>query len=716
MKPRRIVLLAPLIPTLLVVALVVAACAGEETTTTTQAVTATTQATTTTTETTTTTTAIGETTSATITGQPSARVGHMMVEDPTGSGLIMFGGAGASASLNDTWAYDPAANTWTELHPTGSLPSARWGHAVVCDPATGQVILFGGWDWSTGTVFNDTWAYDPATNTWTDLQPAGSLPPARSGPMVYDPVSGKVFMFGGCADAMDPSTYLNDTWVYDPAANTWTELHPTGDLPPARNGHMMVYEPDSMQVILFGGAGASASLNDTWAYDPAANTWTELQPGGSLPPARWAHAMVSDPPTGKVILFGGCADVMDPSSFLNDTWAYDPAANTWTELQPSSDLPTARNGHSMVYDPTGGKMILFAGQDGELNALDDTWTYDPAGNTWTTSLAATTATVAGLPVIYLAGPAYDPANGRVTFFGGWNGVAINGNTCAYNLATNTWTTLNPGGSKPTRRCGQVMEYDPASGRVIMWGGYEPTIDTWAYDPAANAWTNLHPAGDAPSARNGARMVYDPSSGRMILFGGRVGETECLGDTWAYDPEGNTWMELHPTGSLPSPRDAYSMVYDPTSARMVLFGGRSYDPVPETLYNDTWAYDPAANTWTELHPTGSLPSPRHASTVWDPSSGKIILFGGAVHPSINDTSTYDLVFDTWAYDPAANTWTELHPVGGIPSALGEMVYDASTSRVILFASMGKNPKPVNETWAYDPAANTWTELHPTVSVP
>ena len=43
--------------------------------------------------------------------------------------MIMFGGGGEAASYNDTWAYDPAANTWTELSPPGSPPASR-GYAL----------------------------------------------------------------------------------------------------------------------------------------------------------------------------------------------------------------------------------------------------------------------------------------------------------------------------------------------------------------------------------------------------------------------------------------------------------------------------------------------------------------------------------------------------------------------------------------------------------
>jgi N-acetylneuraminic acid mutarotase len=59
---------------------------------------------------------------------------------------------------------------------------------------------------------------------------------------------------------------------------------------------------------------------------------------------------------------------------LNDTWAYDPTANTWSELKPAGNLPTARHG-CMVYDSGVGHVIMFGGACGNLGALSDTWAY-----------------------------------------------------------------------------------------------------------------------------------------------------------------------------------------------------------------------------------------------------------------------------------------------------------------------------------------------------
>jgi len=46
----------------------------------------------------------------------------------------------------------------------------------------------------------------------------------------------------------------------------------------------MAYDPETGQVIMFGGFDGNQYLNDIWAYDPATNEWTELIPatGGAM--------------------------------------------------------------------------------------------------------------------------------------------------------------------------------------------------------------------------------------------------------------------------------------------------------------------------------------------------------------------------------------------------------------------------------------------------
>ncbi len=294
---------------------------------------------------------------------PSARYGQKMVQDPTSGRVIMFGGyAGADggAALNDTWAYDPNANTWTDLQPSGTLPPGRFASSIVYDPASRGLIMFGGND---GTArLNDTWAYDLAANTWTKLSPSGSPPPGRGGQvMAYDPSGERILMFGGRASEMD---FLNDIWAFDGAANTWTKLSPSGNLPPARGQSAMAYDPAARRMILFGGWNLETEFGDTWAYDPVARRWTELYPSGTPPTPRSGHDLVCDSSRAVLIMFGGAHDPGTGISFndFNETWAYDAGANTWTKFAVAyGAAPPLRAGQSTVYDPSGNRLIMFGG-------------------------------------------------------------------------------------------------------------------------------------------------------------------------------------------------------------------------------------------------------------------------------------------------------------------------------------------------------------------
>jgi N-acetylneuraminic acid mutarotase len=298
---------------------------------------------------------------------PPARASHAMVYDSTDSKVILFGGW-ETADFSDTWAYDPAANTWTDLSPPGDVPPARHDHAMAYDAGSGKVILFGGTAASTAQELNDTWAYDPTTNTWSDLKPAGAVPDPRIGhSMVYDPVAKKVTLFGGSSHG----GRNGDIWAYDSAANTWTKVSPTGDAPFARYGCPLVYDSGLGKVLLVGGSdGHFVTMHETWAYDSAANAWTKLSPKGNVPPGRAYFAMAYDSDTRQTVLFGG-----QGVAALDDTWLYDSAANAWTKVDPASDAPSARMYPAMVYATKAGTMILFGGLDGKT-VFNDTWSYD----------------------------------------------------------------------------------------------------------------------------------------------------------------------------------------------------------------------------------------------------------------------------------------------------------------------------------------------------
>jgi len=122
--------------------------------------------------------------------------------------------------LGDTWIYD--FGYWTQVNPSTS-PSARFGHSMLYNPYTEQVLVFGGcyynpYEWEY-YEYNDTWFFDQSANRWTQLNP--SHRPSNRGfcTMVFSPTTNKTILFGGCNDWYPPpwgfpQINYDDTWIY----------------------------------------------------------------------------------------------------------------------------------------------------------------------------------------------------------------------------------------------------------------------------------------------------------------------------------------------------------------------------------------------------------------------------------------------------------------------------------------------------------------------
>ena len=159
---------------------------------------------------------------------------------------------------------------WALLAVSG--PAAREDHTWTVDPERGIAYLFGGRDGA--TVFGDTWAFDLATDTWSQLQPATS-PPARFG---HEAVWAKdigLVVFAGQAGA----AFFGDLWAFDPIAAAWTQLPASGDLPTPRYGSCASIGPDGRLWISHGFTQDQVRFSDTRAYDFATNAWTDETPG-----------------------------------------------------------------------------------------------------------------------------------------------------------------------------------------------------------------------------------------------------------------------------------------------------------------------------------------------------------------------------------------------------------------------------------------------------
>ena len=202
--------------------------------------------------------------------------------------------------LNDTW--DWTGTTWSNITPVESNPGAREGASMAYDPSTSQLILYGGTD---GSNLDDTWSWNGSL--WSDLNSAAEPSVARSfASTTYDPVSGDIIIFGGSGYA--------DTWGWD--GTNWNQLSPE-TTPGASSGAPMAYDAATQQVIYFGGQISSSGgfPDDTFNWD---GSKFNLLPLSQDPEGLAFSAMAYDPNTSELVMFGG----FNNSGYLTDTWIY----------------------------------------------------------------------------------------------------------------------------------------------------------------------------------------------------------------------------------------------------------------------------------------------------------------------------------------------------------------------------------------------------------
>jgi N-acetylneuraminic acid mutarotase len=304
--------------------------------------------------------------------------------------------------------------------------------------------------------------------------------------------------------------------------------------------------------------------------------------------------MAFDVESDQIVMFGGATgNISDPTNYNGETWAYDVAANKWTQMKPPSG-PTRRSGYAMAYDAESDRVILFGGGNEVGWNLADTWVYDYNTNTWT-EMAKGPADHLGARI------AYDAESHRIILFGGYDlGKILFNDTWAYDYNTNTWTEMKPSTSPPGRNY-QAMTYDSKADRVLVWGGFDldgKAIDNsvWSYDFNTNTWQEMVSGKPRPDTRDYAVMVYDAESDRTILYGGvNYGGNE----TWVYDYNTNTWTNLKPSTN-PGRLSRHAMVYDTAADRAILFGGQ-VGSVQFKYTGETWIYDLNTNNWTNAKP-------------------------------------------------------------------------------------------------------------------
>jgi len=191
----------------------------------------------------------------------------------------------------------------------------------------------------------------------------------------YDPDNNRAVLFGGYYYDSG-SYYLNETWLFDPYTETWSQASPT-NAPSKRYGNVMAYDTVNRRVIVHGGymeSGSNKISGETWAYDLEGDDWVQLSDG----PALYYHAAAFDSTRGELLVWGG----INPSTINANLWAYDAVEDVWTELE-TSQRPSRRYYTDMAYDPVEEVFLMHGGYyyDGmDSFFMSDIWRLIPDAN------------------------------------------------------------------------------------------------------------------------------------------------------------------------------------------------------------------------------------------------------------------------------------------------------------------------------------------------
>ena len=534
------------------------------------------------------------------------------------------------------------------------------------DAADHYFVLFGGFGPTPGgggsdQAFGDTWVL--ANGTWTQLHPAGSPPPLVGAAMAYDPNSSEVVLFGGYNCTIQTACWLNassTTWEFH--AGAWTRLL-LPLTPSPRVIPSLAYDPAYGGLVLFGGyaAGGSTGNGSTMAtvndtWSFVGGTWTNLTLTGSRPPARWESGLAYDPNAKALYLFGGARNNGVSTPLLNDTWAL--ANGSWSNVS-RPHAPPRSAGMGFDYVNADGAIVLFGG-------INNTYDF--------------------------------PLNGTWELVGG------------------VWTRLATNVTPPARWSTTFVDA-PSLGFGLLFGGntYSPDAsntyggllnDSWTY--ARGNWSALGSNASAPPP-GGSQMAYDAADNYTVLLSpGPLGSGNASGETWIYSAD--TWTLAPPSPNpQPSARTLAAMAYDAKDGYILLFGGTSARPHGPYLLNDTWKFQ--GGGWIRLYPAHNPGGRYDAVATYDAKDGYLLMVGG---------QGYSAVGLAWSWN--GTDWAPVASTGAVPPGVGyvdfRIAYDVGDGYVVVTQAANETCAGVTgeclRTWSF--VGGRWTDLTKTVSLP
>ncbi|MGA7410279.1 MAG: hypothetical protein WBW33_07325, partial [Bryobacteraceae bacterium] len=199
---------------------------------------------------------------------------------------------------------------WTMVLTRG-IPAATNGwEQLVYVPPLQQSVMLSMYHQFDSEPNESLVGYQFDTNSWSILDMGGdfhteNMPEGgeSQGYFGYNP-NNQTIVYHCCTSGSNQAENANHTWWYDVLGQSGRDKHTSPKPPFADLLSGGTFDPAHNQFIFHGGD----SYVGTWAYDPVANAWQQMNPGGTPPdPSLLLPGVAYSTAEQKVYLFGGYA-------------------------------------------------------------------------------------------------------------------------------------------------------------------------------------------------------------------------------------------------------------------------------------------------------------------------------------------------------------------------------------------------------------------------
>ncbi len=660
---------------------------------------------------------------------------HQSVYVPPMQRALFFAGGA-------TFTYDPESRRWEHLDiPLDKSPPDVMLGSMAWDPVGKRVILFGGgyisayktqpdyirgnalkgrpWSPSAWTMAEKraTWAFDPATRTWSKIDTGSAA--FRDRHRAGEELLGKIETLAGSARgiALEYGDRISGRSAGELAADArslaaefaaFTALLDRGD------GCEDDYERrqckdaavrlraavDGIELAgraLDGGDGWKALHALETARRAASEAGEDIAPS---PLPRYYGNLVTDTRNGLLVLFGGHGG----DRVLADTWIFDPARNQWRQSRARNHPPPMQI-PAMSFDVEHGVTLLASG-----------WIYDAGRDEWRR-----------LP---LAGPK--------DFFLPWRALEYDPVNRVHVALTTGDNILGPDPVRVAHLRLDVSAAKPAESAAPRWEWLnDKYLRSWQALPRTQAeyrsrvaahartlaqipsdtWTRLPAPPYSAQDRSYGSFALDPVRGQLVFWGG--GHSAYMGNEISqYDMKSNLWLESWPPDMPPWPfgspdGDGWNPPFRHRLGSSHGYHVYAYSAELDKILFSGQAYDSDRMRWSD-------PSVRKDGTG---TLGNAVDMSGAQGAfRVSAKHWWGAPFGVWKLEPDERVFTRI-PRSDTPFATNDRakpVFDSKRNRILFYGARedvaGNPPPPANQLYAFDLASATWSKQRVTLEPP